>query len=212
MNKNQTIVVFGANGKMGSLVVKQALEAGYQLRAFIRSPEKYAQAQHAGIEVVRGDATVYEDVEKAIQGVDVVISCLGNPPKSKVLIMARAYDNIMKAAAEQPDSPRCIMISSIGLGGSSWFVRFLLTMIAGKKSITDFENADQRVREDAKVPFALVRASGLTDKAGRGAYQVLEQKSIFWPKFISRSDVAKFFVDCLGDTQYDRKAIMLVGK
>jgi putative NADH-flavin reductase len=212
MNKDQTIVIFGANGKMGSLVVKQALEAGYQVKAFIRSPEKYDLAQHLGIEVVRGDATVYEDVEKAIQGADIVISCLGNPPKSKVLIMATAYENIMKAAAEQRKSPRCIMISSIGLGGSSWFVRVLLTMIAGKKSITDFENADQCVREEVKVPFVLVRASGLTDKAGKRTYRVLEQKSVFWPKFISRSDVAKFFVDCLDNTQYDRKAIMLVGK
>lgn len=208
----QTIVVFGANGKLGSLVAKQALELGYCLKAFVRSPEKYDLVQHQGIEVVRGDATVYADVEKAIRGADVVISCLGNPPKSKVLIMATAYENILNAAAEQTDPPRCLMISSIGLGGSSWLVRFLLTMIAGKKAITDFEQADLRVRADSNVPFVLVRASGLTDKVGKGTYRVLEGKSIFWPKFISRSDVAKFFVDCLGDTQYNGKAIMLVGK
>lgn len=36
------------------------------------------------------------------------------------------------AASKQLNPPRCLMISSIGANGSSWFVRFLLQLFNGK--------------------------------------------------------------------------------
>ena len=41
------------------------------------------------VEVVKGDATNFEDVEKAVSGVDIIVSCLGNPLKKK-MIMSRS--------------------------------------------------------------------------------------------------------------------------
>ena len=122
MNIDLTVLVFGANGKLGSHFVNQALAAGYKIKSFVRSPEKYKILNNR-VEVFKGDVTNYHDVESAIKGSDIVVSCLGNPNK-KVLIMKQAYNNIMSAASKQFKPPRCIMISSIGLGGSAWFVKF----------------------------------------------------------------------------------------
>ena len=209
MTEDITIIVFGANGKVGSHFVNQALDAGYKLKAFVRSANKFKHSENPNVEVFEGDAANYDDVERVIKGANIVVSCLGNT--SKVRIMAKAYDNIMKAAVKQLRPPRCIMISSIGLGGSSWFVKFLLTLIAGRRPISDFEKADKRVREEEKVPYVLVRASGLNDKQGKGKYHIIDKDSVFFPKFISRSDVAKFFVDSLKNTSYDKRAVMIEG-
>ena len=207
----KTILVFGANGNLGSHFVNQALDAGYKIRAFVRSPEKYSLSDNANIEVFRGDATNYDDVEKAMSGVDIVVSCLGNPPKKKIYIMEEAYDNIMLAASTQTKPPRTLMISSIDIGGSSWFVKFLLQQIGGKEGFNDFEKAEKRVLEEKEVPFVAIRPAGLTDKQGKGKYRIINKPTVFFPKFISRSDVANFFVACLTDTSFDGKTVMIQG-
>lgn len=79
MNNEKKITVFGANGKLGTHVVNQALEAGYKIKAFVRSPEKYTLSETPNVEVVKGDATNFDDVEKSMKGADIVVSCLGNP-------------------------------------------------------------------------------------------------------------------------------------
>ena len=103
------------------------------------------------------------------------------------------------------------MISSIGANGSSWFVRFLLRLFNGKEGFKDYERADKQVLEEKDVPFVVIRPAGLTDKKGKGKYHLITKPTVFFPKFISRSDVAKFFVDCISDTSYDGKAIMIEG-
>jgi len=204
------VLVFGANGNLGSHFVNQALTAGYKIRAFVRSPEKYSLSDNVNVEVFKGDATNYDDVEKAVLGVDIVVSCLGNPSK-KVFIMEEAYNNIMLAASTQPNPPRCLMISSIGMNGSSWFVKFLLQRIGGKEGFAVFERAEKRVLEEKEVSFVVIRPAGLTDKKEKGKYRVIPKPTVFFPKFITRSDVAKFFVDCLTDTSFDGKAVMIEG-
>ena len=207
----KTVLVFGANGNVGSHFVNQALEAGYKIKAFVRSPEKYTVSDNPNVEVVKGDATNYRDVEKAVSGVDIIVSCLGNPLKKKIYIMDKSYETIMLAASKQPNPPRSLMISSIGANGSSWFVRFLLQRFNGKEGFTDYEKADKRVLDEKNVPFVVIRPAGLTDKKGKGKYRVIDKPTVFFPKFISRSDVAKFFVDCLSDTSFDGKAVMIEG-
>ena len=207
---NKTVLVFGANGQMGSLVVQQALAVGYKIKAFVRSPHKFKHSEHPNVEVFKGDTTNFDDVEEAIAGVDIVMSCLGNPSK-KIFIMEAAYDNIMLAASAQPNPPRCLMISSIGMNGSSWFVKFLLQKIGGKEGFADFERAEKRVLDETGVPFVVIRPAGLTNKQGKGRYRVINKPTVFFPKFIARSDVAQFFVDCLNDTSFDGKAVMIEG-
>ena len=162
-----TVLVFGANGNVGSHFVNQALEAGYKINAFVRSPEKYTVSDNPNVEVVKGDATNYDDVEKAVSGVDIVVSCLGNPLKKKIYIMDKSYETIMLAASKQPNPPRCLMISSIGANGSSWFVRFLLQLFNGKEGFTDYEKADKRMLEEKDVPFVVIRPAGLTNIQGK---------------------------------------------
>ncbi len=207
----KTVLVFGANGNVGSHFVNQALEAGYKIKAFVRSPEKYTFSDNPNVEVVKGDATNFEDVEKAVLGVDIIVSCLGNPLKKKIYIMDKSYETIMLAASKQSKPPRCLMISSIGANGSSWFVRFLLQLFNGKEGFTDYEKAEKRVLDEKNVPIVVIRPAGLTDKQGEGEYQVIDKPTVFFPKFISRSDVAKFFVDCLSDTSFDGNAVMIQG-
>ena len=87
----------------------------------------------------------------------------------------------------------------------------LLQQIGGKATIDDFEQAEKIIFKEKVVPFVIVRASGLTNKQGKEKYNIIDKPTVFFPKFMSRSDVAKFFVDCLKDTSFDGKAVMIEG-
>jgi len=209
MNQDILITVFGANGLVGSHFVDKALEAGYKLRAFVRSPNHYKHTNHPKIDVIKGDATRLEDVKKAVEDTDVVISCLGNP--KAVQIMYQSHDNILTAAFEQTTPPRCILISSIGCGGTSWLIKQMLTLIGGKASFADYERADKRVREEKLVPFLLVRPYALTNKPGTGVYFATKRQNGTFLKSISRADVAKFMLDAVVDMQWDGSPGILLG-
>ena len=78
------ILVLGANGHVGTVVVQQALAKGWQVRGFVRPGGMVAE----GVEKFEGDARDAAGVAKALEGVDAVISTLGHavPKKSDVMV------------------------------------------------------------------------------------------------------------------------------
>ncbi|WP_338751745.1 tryptophan-rich sensory protein [Janibacter alittae] len=67
-----TVLVTGATGYIGGLLVPRLLEAGWNVRALSRSAERLRSRDWAGhIEIVEGDVTSGEDLREALAGVDV---------------------------------------------------------------------------------------------------------------------------------------------
>ena len=210
MKNGMTITVFGANGNLGSHFVNQALEAGFKIKAFVRNAASFEHSNNSKVEVIEGNATSLRDVEIAVTNTDVVVSCLGNP--KKVQIMHKSHENILTAASKQTNIPKCILISSIGCGGTSWIVKQMLTLIGGKASFADYEKADKCINEEKSVPFVLVRPYALTDKEGKGKYFVTKKQNGTFLKSISRADVAKFILDAVTDSQWDGSPGVLLGE
>lgn len=71
------IVVFGATGKTGQLVLQQALERGHQVTAYVRDKQRLPEADRK-IRVVVGRVDDEGAIFRAIDGADVVISALGS--------------------------------------------------------------------------------------------------------------------------------------
>jgi putative NADH-flavin reductase len=70
------IVVFGANGRIGSVIVSEALERGHAVTAAVRSPEKVT-ARHPNLSVVRAHIDDAGEVEAAVAGHDAVVDSVG---------------------------------------------------------------------------------------------------------------------------------------
>ena len=90
------VVVFGASGGTGCHIVDQALEAGYEVTAFVRSPEKLG-IEHCNLTIFQGDVMDAESVERAIAGQDAVLSVLGPTRPPVPDMMATAAENIVAA-------------------------------------------------------------------------------------------------------------------
>ncbi|MFC5589600.1 NAD(P)-dependent oxidoreductase [Sporosarcina soli] len=69
------ILVLGATGRVGSRVVAHALRDGHHVTAFVRNPEKMTR-QDKNLQIVQGNVLNKQDIERAMSGMDLVISAL----------------------------------------------------------------------------------------------------------------------------------------
>src|SRR5260221_7453590 len=103
------LVVLGATGRTGRLVVEQALAAGHTVTALVRSPEKLAM-RNSNLRVVKGEATDTSAVARALEGADAVISTLGGGGS----VIADSTPAIV-AAARQTGVSRVVVLSSFAV-------------------------------------------------------------------------------------------------
>lgn len=69
--------VTGATGFVGGALVKKLREAGHEVHASIRSPEKAKELQALGVKLFKGDVTDKESMREAMSGVDGVYHVAG---------------------------------------------------------------------------------------------------------------------------------------
>lgn len=74
------IAILGSTGFLGKVVLKKALEEGYQIKTLVRSPEKLGELKDK-VEFVQGCVTQTDKLEETVKGVEAVISTIGPPMK-----------------------------------------------------------------------------------------------------------------------------------
>lgn len=70
------ITLFGANGAIGQIVLKHALDNDQKVTAYVRRPESLILSDE-NLNIITGDLTNKTLIKKAIKEADVVISTLG---------------------------------------------------------------------------------------------------------------------------------------
>ncbi len=78
--QNGKILVVGATGRVGGAAVERLLEAGFEVRALVRRPEKGERLSALGAELAVGDATAPDTLGPAVRGCSGVFSALGAGP------------------------------------------------------------------------------------------------------------------------------------
>ena len=78
-----TVLVVGATGSIGRLVVDEAIRQGYTTRAWVRDRNK-ARRLPADAEMIIGDVTRPETLPDAVAGIDALVFTLGSDGAGKV--------------------------------------------------------------------------------------------------------------------------------
>jgi|tagenome__1003787_1003787.scaffolds.fasta_scaffold19684967_1 putative NADH-flavin reductase len=193
------ILVLGATGGTGRLIVGQALARGHEVTALVRSPEKASDLK--GAKLIVGDVRDEKMLREALKGQDAVVSALGTPasPFREVTLLStatRALVNAMKAE----HVARLVCITGMGAGDSAGHGGFLFDNVIFplllKKVYAD-KNRQEAIVRDSGLDWVLVRPSVLNDKPGRGSVRALTDLSDYHGGSISRQDVATFVLDHL---------------
>jgi uncharacterized protein YbjT (DUF2867 family) len=200
------LVVLGATGGTGRLVLEQALAAGHTVTALVRSPEKLT-IRNSNLRVIAGKATDAGDVARAFEGADAVISTLGGTGS----VIADSTRAILEAA-RKTGVERVVVLSSFfvqrdRLGA----VSRLLTGIAAGSKIKDKLVGEQLLRQSG-LDWTIVYASPLTDGPATGFVEVPAEgpKRGIWDR-ISRSDVAACLVQAATSPQYSHRSVGITG-
>ena len=199
------ILVLGATGATGRLVLDQALAAGHHVRALVRSPDKLTVSS-PDLEVVPGQATDASDVARALSGVDAVISALGAAKGTVITDATRA----LIAAADAQGVKRVIIMSSFAVltGRLSGPARLMTGMLLGA-SVRDKAAAEELLRA-SDLDWTVVHAVRLTNGPATGtAKAVPDSATLKLGNSISRADVASWMLAAATGHQAARSPVTL---
>lgn len=82
-NSKFTFLVFGGTGRTGKHFVSIALDAGHKVIALVRYPEKN-DIQNPNLKLIQGSIQDYPSIDELLNGVDFVISMLGDAQLQKL--------------------------------------------------------------------------------------------------------------------------------
>lgn len=109
------IVITGATGNTGSVIVEQLLAAGEKVRAVGRSAEKLERFRQKGADAFVGEVTDAEVMARAFEDADAAYLMI--PPNMKAANVAAYQDsvsNALSSAVEKAGVKHAVLLSSIG--------------------------------------------------------------------------------------------------
>ena len=202
------IIVFVASGGTGRELLKQALDKGIEVTAFVRDATKLKDIQNPNLAVVSGDVLNKEDVNGSVAGHEAVLYAVGAGPK-RTTIREQGSRNVNEAM-QASGVKRLVCLSSFGVGDSkadlSFFTRYVVVGIFLRHAFADHERQEAVVKASV-LDWTLVRPPHLKPGAHTGTYQhglTLAYGNI--EGWISRGDLADFMLKQLEDDRYIRQA------
>ncbi len=195
--KTSKILVLGATGGTGRLIVEQAVARGHDVAVLVRSAEKAKNLK--GAKIIVGDARDEAALRQAVKGREAVVSALGTPasPFKEVTLLSTATRALVKAM-EAENVSRLVAITGIGAGDSAGHGGFLFDKLIFPlllRNVYADKDRQEAIVKNSGLAWTLVRPSVLNNKPGRGTIKAIEDLSDFHGGSISREDVAKFVLD-----------------
>jgi putative NADH-flavin reductase len=202
------LVVLGATGGTGMELVRQSIEHGHSVKAFVRSPDRLKPFRDR-IAVKQGDLLNSTDLEEVIKGHDAVLSGFG--PRVPV---STADANLLQrfavalASAMVHGGVKRVVVESVAFLFRDSIVppAYLLGRLFFPSIVAD-ASAMERVFGESELDWTIVRPPQLTDTPFTGKYRAREGHL---PRFgfkISRADVADFMIKAAENDLSSRKIV-----
>jgi uncharacterized protein YbjT (DUF2867 family) len=208
--KGETVVVAGATGRTGKVVVQLLLAQGAKVRGFSRKVEE-ARAAVPGVEWVTADVRDPKSLEGIAKGADRMVIALGSnsfrDPSNKPEEVDDGGVARLAALAKAANLKHVVLVSSAGVTraqpGEERFAKLMYGVMTAKL------RGEDALRRSG-VPYTVLRPVGLWDKPP-GEYGIaLVPGDPAISAMISRSDVAAVAVHALVDPAARNKTVVIL--
>ena len=210
------ILLLGATGRTGKLVLEQALAKGYSVNCLARNSKRIEPKDQ--LTVLEGSPNSEADLKQAIAGCEAVISVLNISRKSdfpwsglrtpKTLLSDTI--RLILPLAEAQDLKRITICSAWGVAETindiPWWFKWTIKNI--KVAYEDHEKQEQ-ILTQSKVNWTIVRPVGLTNFKRKENIRVTSNNQPKPGILISRLSVAKYLVDSLEDDALINKKVVI---
>ena len=145
-----TVLVVGATGSIGHLVVEEALRQGHTVRALVRTLGK-ARRLPPKAQVVPGDVTRPDTLPGAVDGVDAIVFTLGSDGAGKVGAESVDYGgvrNVLGALGSR--TARIALMTSIGVTNRTGAYN-------RATEAHDWKRRSERLVRASGLPYTIVR-------------------------------------------------------
>lgn len=202
------LVVVGATGPLGKLLVRMALDRGHDVVAYVRNPAKLDIA-HERLTVIEGQLAERAKLEAALDGAGAVLCALGSRPETKGTPLTEGTADIT-AAMTAKGVRRLVLVSTLSafepkdrFNPTATFMRTFVRLIA---------NASYH---DIKSQAEVVRASGLDWTLARVPLLTEQPQTAVATGYVgdpalktslSRANLAAFMLDRAADDLFVREA------
>lgn len=207
------LVIFGATGGTGRELVKQSLDAGYDVTAFVRNPSRLQGGSN--LRVVTGNALEATSVSNAISGQEAVITALGSRSLNDNVLLPRSMAHIL-AGMEQHGVQRLIVMGASGtmpkaeerLGPVK---RAIFQSVKATLLRKPFESQTemQNMVRASNTEWTIVQPPRLLNTPGRGQIRIDGEALPANGVTIPRADVAKFMLEQLTSAEWVRRDVYI---
>jgi uncharacterized protein YbjT (DUF2867 family) len=189
----QLVLVAGATGGTGRVLVRNLQAQGYTVRAFVRDEGKARPVLGDDVDYVTGDVREIDTIHSAMQDVSYVISAIGStrsdPANNPEAVDFGGVKNLADAAAKAGVS-QFVLVSSSGVTHEDHFLNKQFDNILNWKF-----KGEQALRVSG-VPYTIVRPGGLVNTPANEFAVIFAQGDATGGR-ISREDVAQVCVAAL---------------
>ena len=189
------LVVLGATGSTGLEIVRQAIEHGHSVTAFVRSPERLKPFRDR-ISVKQGNLLDAAELEPVIKGHDAVLSAFGPrvPIAKGDASLLRQFAVALTTAMPRAGVRRVVLESVAFLFKDAIIPpAYLLGRLFFPGVVADASGME-KVLEKSGLDWTIARPPKLTPKPFTGKYRVREGHLPAFGFSISYADVADFMI------------------
>ncbi|HLR18296.1 MAG TPA: SDR family oxidoreductase [Staphylococcus sp.] len=180
------VLILGANGAVSKAAINSFLEnTTYTLRLFLRDANRLPDFASDRIRVREGDATNFDDVNRAMDNVDIVIASLsGHLDKEAQTIVKAMQVNHVK---------RLVFVTSLGIYNEvpGAFGEWVKQQISTQLPV--YEKA-ANIIENSGLDYTIFRPAWLTD-TNEVDYEITQKDETFKGTEVSRKSVAAVAVN-----------------
>ncbi len=202
------LAVFGATGPTGKEVVAQALEEGDEVVAYVRNPSKLGITNDR-LSIVQGQLSDKAQIERAISGVDIVVSTLGPRGGSKERPLTQGMQNIV-AAMDKLGVRRIVITSTLSVKDQNdkpeLRARALVFLVkhAMRPAYDEIVSVAETLRA-SDLDWTILRMTMLNNKPKSGKVRAGYLGRGEVASWIARADIAGFILQCGREGKYVRQ-------
>ena len=210
------ILLFGATGRTGKLILQKALKDGHEVTAIVRDP---AKLDGLNAKIIQGSPYDKETVNKAIVNCDVVISTLNvsrvtDSPWAKLRapkdMISRSIQNALDTMKEN-NTKRIIVMGVLGAGESWSKMPFIFRLVVSSGNLK-YAYKDHTRQEELLAKsdsnWTVIRLPMLTDDEGEKEIIVKKlNDNTKLNRKVNRESVARFILNILKDENYYKSII-----
>lgn len=205
------ILVPGATGNVGRMVVQQALERGHKVVAITRNPaaltDEHPRLQTEAIDVLDADT-----VRPVLAGIDAVISCIGiGASKTPTTLYSQGTRNLIDGMAAHGVERLVVISSEVAEHWAHqgplklWLVLPLLQKFLGA-TYDDMRRMDI-VLWESRTRWTAIRAPRIRPATVKGGYRLCASNPLKRGWMITAADMADALLDIAERDDLDRQHV-----